>query len=102
MYSIVFVNAADMVPDVSAPASYRTPITGMYETHGRHARSYLRLAPWGPVAYPDDVAVPVRLYQQVQVGAEVCIGLHPGFLHAPWYTLTLCPDQTHVEHTNPL
>lgn len=92
IYSIGLINAADTVPDRSAPVSYRTRITRMYETHGRHASSYLRLAPWGPVAYPDDVAVPVRVYRQVNVGALVCIGLYPGFLHAPWYTLTLCPD----------
>ena len=96
MYSIVFVNAVDTVLDPSAPVAYRTLITGMYETHGRHASSYLRLAPWGPVAYLDDVDVPVRLYRQVTVGAEVCIGLHPGFLQAPWYTLTLCPDQAYA------
>ena len=65
----------------------------MYETHGKNASSYLRLAPWGPTAYYEDVDVPKRVYQGARVGDQICIELHSGFLHAPWYTLTPCPEQ---------
>lgn len=92
LYSVALVNTADTVPDRSAPVSFRVEVLKKYETHGKNASSYLRLAPWGPMAYTDDVAVSTRLYRQTNVGDQVCAGLHPGFLHAPWYSLTPCRD----------
>jgi len=65
----------------------------MYETHGRSGSFNLRLAPWGPLGYYDDVDVPKSIYEQVKVGDEICVGLHPGFLHSPWYILQPCPEQ---------
>ena len=53
----------------------------MYETHGKNASSYLRLAPWGPTAYYEDVDVPKRVYQEARVGDQICIELHSGFLN---------------------
>jgi hypothetical protein len=93
MYSVGMVNTANTVPDRSVPQNYRTRVLKMYETHGRSASSYLRLAPWGPLGYYDDVDVPKSIYEQVKVGDEICVGLHPGFLHSPWYVLQPCPEQ---------
>jgi hypothetical protein len=94
IYSIGLVNAADTLPDLSVPRPYRTEILKMYVSQGRNASFRLRLAPWGPIDYKDDVSVPRHIYQQVKVGDQICIGLHPGFLRAPWYTLTTCADQS--------
>jgi hypothetical protein len=90
MYSIGLIHAADTLPNHSVPLLYRTKVLKMYESRG----FYLRLAPWGPIEDWDDVDVTRRVYQQVKVGDQICTELHPGFLHAPWYTLRPCPEQT--------
>jgi hypothetical protein len=89
LYSTGLINAANTVPDRSSAVLYRTEVLKMYETGESY---YLRLAPWGPIAYHEDVDVPGRICQEVKVGDQVCIELHSGFLHAPWYTLTACPE----------
>lgn len=93
MYSFGVINATNTVLDRSGAQPYRTRVLRMYETHGRSTSSHLRLARWGPLAYSEDVVVPKRIYEQLNVGDQICIGLHPGFLHAPWYTLHVCPEQ---------
>ena len=90
MYSVGLVDAANTIPDRSVPRLYRTQVLKKYVTQGRHASFCLGLAPWGPISFDDDVIVPGRIYRQVKLGDQICIGLHPGFLHAPWYTLTPC------------
>jgi hypothetical protein len=90
MYGTGAINAINTLPDRSLPRLYRTEVLEKYVTHGRSASFNLRLEPWGPIAYRDDVVVPQRVYQQVKLGDQICIGLHSGFLHAPWYTLAPC------------
>ena len=90
MYSVGLINAANTIPDHSVPILYRAQVLEMHVTQGRNASFRLRLAPWGPIDYRDDVNVARRIYQQAKAGDPVCIGLHPGFLHAPWYTLAPC------------
>ncbi len=94
MYSIGLVNAANTIPDRSSTGHFRSEITQKYEAHGKNASSYLRLAPWGPMVYYDDVAVPKSVYEELNIGDQVCIALHGGFLHAPWYTVAACPERT--------
>ena len=99
MYSVGLVNAANTVPDVSAPRVYHTWVVKMHETHGKNATSYLTLAPWGPIVWSDDVSVPPSTYRQTKVGDPICVGLRPGFLHAPWYTLIPCSNELdHPSH----
>lgn len=93
MYSFGLSNCINTLPDRSVPRLYRTHVVQMHETQGRNASSYLRLAPWGPMDYSDDVSVPKRIYLQVKVGDQICVGLHPGFLHASWYALAPCAQQ---------
>jgi len=93
IYSVGVVNTANTLPDRSAPQLYQTEVTNMYETHGRNASSYLRLAPWGPLEYAEDVDVTKSVYEKTKVGDPVCVGLHPGFLHAPWYAILPCPQR---------
>ncbi len=94
MYSIGLMNTANSVPDRSTPGHFRSEIMRKYETHGKNANSYLRLAPWGPMVYYDDVAIPKSMYEELNIGDQVCIALHGGFLHAPWYTVAACPERS--------
>jgi hypothetical protein len=92
MYSIGLVNAVNALADKSAPLPYQTSISKMFESHSsKGTRYYLRVGPWGPIVYPDDVDVPRGTYNASRVGDPVCFGLHPGFLRAPWYTVMPCP-----------
>lgn len=92
MYSIGLVNAGNTLPDKSEPRLYHTSISKMYESHSsKGTRYYLRVAPWGPIVYPDDVDVPRSTYNTSRVGDPVCFALHPGFLRVPWYTVMPCP-----------
>jgi hypothetical protein len=92
MYSIGLVNATNSLPDMSAPHLYQSSALKLYESQSsKGTRYYVRVAPWGPIIYPDDVAVPRDTYATFHVGDPVCFGLHPGFLHAPWYTSMPCP-----------
>jgi len=94
MYSIGLVNAANSLLDMSAPRLYQTWALKMHESQSsKGTRYYINVAPWGPISYPDDVDVPRNTYNTFHVGDPVCFGLHPGFLRAPWYTLTPCPAQ---------
>ncbi|HVC47861.1 MAG TPA: hypothetical protein VND90_11490 [Terracidiphilus sp.] len=94
MYSIGLVNAANTLPDKSAPRLYQTWVLKMYESHSsKGTRYYLRVAPWGPIPYSDDVDVSSHTYDAVHVGDPVCFGMHSGFLRSPWYTLMPCPAQ---------
>jgi hypothetical protein len=92
MYSIGLVNAANSLPDMSAPRLYQSWALKMYESQSsKGTRYYVRVAPWGPITYPDDVDIPRSTYKTFHVGDPVCFGLHPGFLQAPWYTSMPCP-----------
>lgn len=93
MYGVGVVNVANTLPDRAVPHVYSTVVLKMYETTGKNASSYLRVAPWGPISYNDDVVVPKHIYRETKVGDQICLGLHPGFLRAPWYTLIPCPGQ---------
>ncbi|MFP5277394.1 MAG: hypothetical protein ACLGPM_09775 [Acidobacteriota bacterium] len=90
LYSVGVVHTADTVPDHSIAEPYQAQVVRMYETHGRSTSYHLSLAPWGPMTNGNNVEVSYGTYHSVQVGDSVCIGLHPGYLHAPWYTLTPC------------
>jgi hypothetical protein len=92
MYSFGAAEVANILPDRSLPRLYRASVLEKYETRGKGTTYHLRLASWGPIDNADDLAVPVRTYRQVRVRDLVCIELHPGFLHAPWYTLNPCPE----------
>lgn len=91
MYSIGLVHAVNTLPDASKPLLYETSILKMRVSQSsKGTRYYLRVAPWGPIAYPDDVSVPKGTYDASHTGDPACFGLHPGVLRAPWYTSIPC------------
>jgi hypothetical protein len=92
MYSIGLVSSVNTMPDQSSPSPYETWVLRKGESQSSKGTTYfLRVAPWGPISYPDDVAIPMLTYNKTRVGDPVCYSLYPGFLHAPWYISTSCP-----------
>lgn len=80
----------DALLDRSSGSTYTTQVDGKHITSGRHKRPMLRLAPWGPRAGEDNVAVSWDMYGRTSVGDKVCVQLHPGALGVPWYRVTEC------------
>jgi hypothetical protein len=89
-YGVGLIDSSNTLLDRSVPQFYTSQVLKMHVTHGKNTRFSLHLEPWGPIAYDDDVDVAKHIYEEFKVGDQVCIGLHPGFLHAQWYTLTPC------------
>ncbi|MFP5276160.1 MAG: hypothetical protein ACLGPM_03515 [Acidobacteriota bacterium] len=90
MYSYSAVAVADSSLDKSAGASYSTQVLGHHITEGRSTTYSLLVAPWGPVATPENVSVPSSVYRSTAIGDTVCPELHPGLLRAPWFRLAPC------------
>jgi preprotein translocase subunit Sec61beta len=78
--------------DTSQPQQFRATVTAMHVSRGRSTSYYLDLSAWGPVARPADVAVSSSLYNQLNPGDEVCVGLHGGALQIPWFVVARCPE----------
>lgn len=79
--------------DASQPQPFRSIVSSTHVSHGRSTSYHLSLAPWGPRTTASDVSVSSSFYNQINPGAEVCIGLHGGALSIPWFVVHLCPDQ---------
>jgi hypothetical protein len=92
-YSFGVAAATNVLPDRSHPFLYHASVLEKFETHGKSTIYHLRVASWGPIDTGDDLVVPARTYRQVRVRDLMCIELHPGFLHAPWYTAAPCSEQ---------
>jgi hypothetical protein len=94
MYSMGLVNSVNTLLDHSTPQRYETWVLKKSESQSsKGTRYFLSVAPWGSISYPDDVDVPMVTYNKTRVGDRVCYGLHPGFLHGPWYTSVSCTEQ---------
>ena len=91
MYSIGLVNSANTLLDRSPARPFGTWVLKKSESHtSKGTRYFLRVAPWGPLPYTEDVDVPMHTYNATRIGDPVCYGLHPGFLHGPWYSAVTC------------
>ena len=91
MYSIGFVNSANTLLDRSPARPFGTWVLKKSESHtSKGTRYFLRVAPWGPIPYSEDVDVPMHTYNATRIGDPVCYGLHPGFLYGPWYSAVTC------------
>jgi hypothetical protein len=90
-YAGGLTGAANTLFDRSKPTSYAVPVVGGRVSHGKSTTYYLRLAPWGPVTSEKDVSVPSSVYHGMSIGDVVCVSLHSGALHAPWFTVASCP-----------
>jgi hypothetical protein len=91
-YSFGLVVVVNSLADTSKPTICFVPVTGKPEPF-RSPTYFLVLAPWGPVEEQRKIHVSSSLYSKTRVGDSICLGLHPGRLHAAWYQLTECPTQ---------
>jgi hypothetical protein len=99
LYGYGLIAGTDVVFDNSPADNYETAVVGGHVSHGRSTTYYLRLAPWGPVAYEDDVSVSYTVYHHAHLGESVCATLHKGSLRAPWFRVTNCEDQAVPQDT---
>ncbi len=90
LYAYGLTATADTLGDRGAATSYETEVMSKHVSHGRSTTYYLDLAPWGPFTFVHQVRVPSSTYRAVVEGDEVCVQLHPGALHVPWYRVTDC------------
>ncbi len=86
--------AADAQLDTTAPVPFRATVVRMHEYHGRSTTYALYLAPWGPLATTNRLNVSSRFYHRTEIGDAVCLDLHPGTLHAQWFTQVDCGLQS--------
>lgn len=81
---------ADTAADHSAPVAYTTEVVGKHISHGKSTHYYLHLAPWGPMTGINRLSVSGSKYDAYSIGDSVCLELHAGALHAPWYQQVSC------------
>jgi hypothetical protein len=93
MYGYGVVMDADTLLDHAPATTFATSVVGEHEVHGRSTTYYLDLAAWGPFGGTNKLSVPHSEYMQAQIGGAVCLALHPGYLHAQWYTRIECGDR---------
>jgi len=93
MYSYGLGVVADTITDHATATTYSAQVLNKHVSRGRSTTYYLNLAPWGPIENPSQVSVPMRIYDATEPGDEVCLRLHQGSLHIPWYQVVDCSTQ---------
>jgi hypothetical protein len=93
-YAWGVVEGANTLLDHSRATLYSVLVIGKHVSHGKSNTYYLQLVPWGPVGHPNNVSVSSSTYNAVNIGDQVCVGLHPGALRAPWFVVENCPAGT--------
>jgi hypothetical protein len=92
LYAYGLVTVADTMLDHAPAITFATSVIGEHEVHGKSTTYYLDLAPWGPFDRDNKLSVPHGEYLRAQMGEAICLALHPGYLHAEWYTRVDCGD----------
>ena len=88
--------------DASPGAPFRATVMDTHVSSGRSTSYTVELSPWGPVSGWNWQSVPRSTYMAVSAGDQLCVRLHPGWLHERWFTLDLCPSLETPPKTNPL
>lgn len=89
-YGYAMAATANNLADSSNATTYHVKITGKHVSRGRSTSYYLELEPWGPMQSQNSISVPRTTYDQFAPGDEICLNLHQGRLHAPWYAIVSC------------
>jgi len=92
LYGYGLVTVADTLLDHAPTTTFATSVVGEHEVHGKSTTYYLDLAAWGPFERTNKLSVRHSEYLRAQIGEAVCLALHPGYLHAAWYTRVECGD----------
>ncbi|MGO9938091.1 MAG: hypothetical protein ACLPH3_10515 [Terracidiphilus sp.] len=93
IYGFGFGMLADTIADNAPATTYSADVLGKHISHGRSTTYYLELSPWGPKTSANRLSVPSKIYGSFAVGDQVCLSLHPGSLHAPWYQIVDCTER---------
>lgn len=90
-YSWGVVVGLDTMKDAAPVQTYVVTVTGKHYSSGRSTTYYLSLARWGPFPGPvHSMEVPGSLYRSVHAGDQICLALHAGMIHVPWYEPVAC------------
>ncbi len=90
LYGYSLAAVADTLTDHGQASTYSAQVLGKHISSGRYRSYRLNIAPWGPMEEPSRVGVSSTTYNAVMPGDEVCIQLHSGSLHIPWYRVADC------------
>ncbi|HEX4311550.1 MAG TPA: hypothetical protein VHZ25_16080 [Acidobacteriaceae bacterium] len=92
LYGWGLAASADTVADRSVSRTYTAQVLGGHVSRGsRSTTYYLELAPWGPDAAVDmQMKVSAGTYAATRPGQVICLALHAGALHSPWYEMVPC------------
>ncbi len=98
-YGYAMAVTANTVDDHSPAATYAAAVTGKHISSGRSTTYYLELSPWGPMQTRNSLSVSRTLYDEFARGSQICLRLHDGRLHAPWYAPISCtaPSSDSIE-----
>ena len=83
----------DALSTKSPVGSYVVTLEDKSVSHGRSTTYYLDLAPWGDQP-ARSVQVSSALYDQVDVGSNICIDRYRGDLGVPWFDVGKCLKPT--------
>jgi hypothetical protein len=93
-YGWGLAESIDVTADRSTPQVYTAQVLGGHVSRGSRSTSYyLELEPWGPYeAVNTQMKVSRGVYFATQPGDIICLALHSGALHAPWYEPVACEN----------
>jgi uncharacterized protein (DUF697 family) len=91
-YGYAMAITANTVDDHSTAITYTAAVTGKHISSGRSTHYYLELSPWGPMQTRNSLSVSRTLYDEFAPGSQICLRLHDGRLHAPWYAPISCTE----------
>ena len=89
-YGYAMAVTANTVDDHSSAVTYAASVTGKHISSGRSTTYYLELSPWGPLQTRNNLSVSRNIFRQLAPGDQICLRLHDGRLHAPWYAPISC------------
>jgi hypothetical protein len=90
MYSVGLGVALDTLGDRGQAQTYAAQVMGKHVSQGRSTSYSLTLSAWGPFDSTNRMGVSAETYSTVDIGGLICLSLHPGNLHIPWYQTTDC------------
>jgi hypothetical protein len=93
LYGWGLAASVDTTADSSIPVTYTVEVLGGHVSHGRSTTYYLTLEPWGPYnGVNTSMKVSAKMYHATHPGQLICLALHAGALHAPWYEPVSCAN----------
>jgi hypothetical protein len=74
--------------DSSKPQVFTTLVSDKEISSGKHTSYYLRLEPWGPRIYSENVRVTSTQYEAIAIGDVIHVHLYSGALKSPWFLVS--------------